>query len=291
MKYLPHKALSKILQQSKRQAFYVGVMIGLIASWLYLLTGGSTFLSVPKWAEIVFYPGFFAGFYFYNLFRAESLAILFGSLTVGLFYGIVFVVILSLWKLFAHRKKYVITVLCLITIVTGMLFLNKLFSSPSDACHSISQEFTLAITSNPSGAKIYPLYNWGQPDLIGTTPAEFNGSYSIDRDGSGWWISGRGINFKSTEQGILVLLNCIVVKDGYVCQEVAPVLETIPKNIAHPNQMPSEFKYNAKLISNDSPCVNKIGQAVLVNGAFLGVNPPSLKLTEGTYIIDIKSAK
>jgi|GEM_PF-5498662 len=80
-------------------------------------------------------------------------------------------------------------------------------------------------------------------------------------------------------------------QNGYICQEQAPVLATIPKNIARPDQMPSEFKYNAKLIPNESANVKHVGQAVLVNGAFLDVNPPSLKMNEGVYIIDIKSAE
>ena len=76
-----------------------------------------------------------------------------------------------------------------------------------------------------------------------------------------------------------------------MCQELAPVLGTILKKNALPDQMPSELKYNAKLIPNESPHISKVGTAVIVNGSFLGVNPPSLKLTEGIYMIDVKSAK
>ena len=37
--------------------------------------------------------------------------------------------------------------------------------------------------------------------------------------------------------------------------------------------------------------VKKVGTAIIANGSFLEVNPPTLKLTEGVYTIDIKSAE
>jgi hypothetical protein len=283
------ETIKKLPKKNKIEIFSAGAMLGLISSWIYLLSGGSTGWFVPLWALKVFLPGFLVGTYCYNLSRNMPLALLFGSLSVGMFYGIVLVVMQCIWNLLTRRKKYIIVVLCIITVVTGMLFLNYLYSS-SDS-KSLSREFTLSITSDPSGAKVYPLNYGDQPDSIGTTPLELKGSYSIDLDGSGWGISGQGINFKSTEEGILVLLNCVVIKDGYTCQELAPVLATVPPNITRPDQIPLEFKYNAKLIPNESPYVKHVGKAVLVNGAFLGISPPSLKMNEGIYIIDIQKCR
>ena len=288
LKNIVYESFKKILQQSKLQAFFVGTMIGLIASWLYLLAGGQTWLFVPLWAEIVFYPGFFVGGYSYNLSGNEPIAVLLGTLSVGLFYGIVFVIILSLGMFLRDREKYVVVLLCIATVIVGILFLKGIFlSSDKTTISSIRQEFTLSITSDPPGAMVY--HRYGQP--IGTTPIEIKGSYDIDRDGYGCGVSGSGINLESTEEGVIVRLDCIVAKNGYTCQELASVLATIPKKNARPEQMPSEFKYNARLIPNESANINKIGTAVIVNGFFVEVNPPSLKLTEGIYMIDIKSAK
>jgi len=287
------EATKQLLQKRKIEMFCIGFMMGLIASWIYLLAGGQTWLFVPSWAEIVFYPGFFVGGCSYNLFLGKPLAVLIGTLTVGLFYGTVFVTMLLLGRFLRHRKKYVIVLLCITTVVIGISFLKKLFlSSDISAISYLRQDFTLTITADQPGANVYPLQGyWHEPaEPIGTTPLTFDGFYRIDRVGTGWMVSGKGIRLKSTEDGFLVLLDCIVAKNGYLCKEVAPVLATLPKNI-QPDQMPSEFNYNAKLIPEESPHVNKIGTAVMVNGSFLEVNPPSLKMNEGVYIIDIKSAK
>ena len=293
LKLILCKFLNKVLQQSKIQVFFVGVMIGLIASWLYLLAGGQTWLFVPLWAEIVFYPGFFVGGYSYNLFGNEPLAVLLGTIAVGLFYGTVFVIILSLGRFLRHKKKYVVVLLCIATVVVGILFLKKFFlSSDKILINSIRQEFTLSITSDPPGARVYPARTWGQPDSIGTTPFELKGSYTADKDGSGWWPWANGIQLEPDEEGVNIRLeDYVVAKNGYICQELAPVLATIPGWKTHPGKMPSELKYHVKLISEDSSHVNKIGTAVIVNGSFVEVNPPSLKLTEGIYMVDIKSAK
>lgn len=87
------------------KVFCAGAIIGLIASWAYLLCGGDYWLFIPRWAEIVFYPGFIVGNYCYDLFGIESLAVVVGTLAVGLSYGILSVVILSIWKLLTGKKK------------------------------------------------------------------------------------------------------------------------------------------------------------------------------------------
>jgi hypothetical protein len=283
---------NKVLQQSKTQMFFIGLMVGLVASWLYLLAGGSTWLFVPLWAEVIFYPGFFVGGYCYYLF-GNSIAILLGTMAVGLFYGIFFVIILLLGRFLRYRKKYFLVLLCTTTVIVGVLFLKKLFlSSDMSAASYIKQDFTLKITSDQPEAKVYPLQEyWNEPPKpIATTPLELKGFYRIDRVGTGWVVSGRGIRLKATEEGFLILLDCIVAKNGYICKDVAPVLATISKN-SSPAQLPSELKYHANLIPEESPIINKVGSAVMVNGVFLEVEPPSLKLNQGVYLIDIKGTE
>ena len=283
------EAIKNLPPKNMMKTFLIGLMLGLISSWIYILAGGETWLFVPSWAEILFYPGFTVGHYCYVIFGVQ-LAILIGTLSVGLFYGITLVVILLLWSLLTHTKKKVMLGLSIITIIVGIFFVKFLFW-PSTGEGIIQKDFTLSITSDPPGAKVYPAHTWGQPKPIGTTPFELKSSYTIPRDSSDWWSAGGGITIEGTEKEANIRLQYLVAKNGYICQELSPILATIPGWKTHPDNLPSELKYHAKLISEDSPYVKKVGTAVLVNGAFFEVNPPSLKMKEGVYIIDIKSAK
>lgn len=92
------------------KVFCAGVIVGLIMAWTYLLNDGYYWLFIPLWAEIIFYPGFIVGNYCYDLFGIQPLAIVVGTLAVGLSYGILFVVLLSIWKLvrnlfFSAKKR------------------------------------------------------------------------------------------------------------------------------------------------------------------------------------------
>lgn len=82
-----------------RRAFLTGFIFGLIVSGIYIVTGGSTWLFVPIWAEIVFCSGIFAGIWFYeNISTSMPLAHLCGWLTVGISYGFIFLVLYTLKK-------------------------------------------------------------------------------------------------------------------------------------------------------------------------------------------------
>lgn len=280
-------------QKSKIEIFCIGSMIGLIASWIYILAGGDTWLFVPVWAEIIFYPGFHIGLICYDIFGGNVyLALIFGSIVVGLFYGIIFVVVLSVWSLLARMGKYVIATLCIIAILIGIAFLIHLTMIDKYGGTSLRQKFSLSITSDPPGAKVYELRNYNNPpESIGTTPLELKGSYSIDRDGSGWSVGGRGIRLEATEWAYLIRLDCFVIEEGYNISEVSPVLATIPMKNVKPNHMPSKLEYNAKLVPIEPNKIKKIGTAIMVNGSLVYVKPNSLKVQEGVYLIDIKEAK
>ena len=90
--------------KNKVLAFCAGFIIGLIASWTYILADGDYWFSIPLWAEIVFYPGLLVGNYCYDIFGNILLAQVIGTLAVGLFYGIVMVVMFSSWKTLSRRQ-------------------------------------------------------------------------------------------------------------------------------------------------------------------------------------------
>lgn len=85
------------------QLFSIGFTLLFLASWLYILLGGDYWLFVPLWIEVIAYPGLLVGNTCYELFGNESLALLLGTVTIGLFYGFVFVVFHATWKLIRGR--------------------------------------------------------------------------------------------------------------------------------------------------------------------------------------------
>ena len=87
--------------------FIIGFLSGLFGSAIYLLIAGPPVLFYPKWVDIVGYPGIEAGWWAYDsLGWPEYPAEAFGSLTLGIFYGLVGVLIgLSDRKLRNPQKK------------------------------------------------------------------------------------------------------------------------------------------------------------------------------------------
>jgi len=69
-------------------AALIGFGVGGFSAAAYLLLGGDYFISTPRWADIVFYPGFVAGFKAYDLCRSEPVAKIVGVIAVGLAYGL-----------------------------------------------------------------------------------------------------------------------------------------------------------------------------------------------------------
>ena len=127
LRHILYDVFKKLLKQSKLKAFFAGTMVGLILSWSYILLGGDVFWGIPTWAYTIFYPGFWAGFVCYDFFNSAPVATLIGTICVGMFYGVAFLAILSIWKLCAQKKQYLIAILCILTLVLGIAFSILLF--------------------------------------------------------------------------------------------------------------------------------------------------------------------
>ena len=81
-------------------AFITGLAFGLTASGLCMVTTDETWPLIPRWTEIVFYPGIYAGVWFYeNVTPSQQLAHLCGWLAVGFFYGVLFLLLYILKKI------------------------------------------------------------------------------------------------------------------------------------------------------------------------------------------------
>lgn len=72
-----------------------GFAAGFIAAAIYVFLGGNTFLFVPRWAFIIFYPGFWTGGITYAFVDdafpdgfAYWLGVAIGCVTVGMFYSV-----------------------------------------------------------------------------------------------------------------------------------------------------------------------------------------------------------
>ena len=71
------------------RAALAGFAVGVFSAAAYLLLGGEYLLEVPRWARIVFYPGFVAGDQAYQWVQQETIAKVVGVLTVGLTYALI----------------------------------------------------------------------------------------------------------------------------------------------------------------------------------------------------------
>lgn len=80
-----------------------GFVVGVAGGSAYLLLGGEYVAIVPRWAEIIFYPGFFAGFKTFYMFHSEGLAKVIGVLAVGLTYALISVFAHLGWRLLKRR--------------------------------------------------------------------------------------------------------------------------------------------------------------------------------------------
>jgi hypothetical protein len=78
-------------------AFAAGSVTGWVATFTYLICGGDYFLSVPAAAFILLYPGFVVGDLVYKL-AGESVAVYSGIFAVGVFYGLVALLIRAIVK-------------------------------------------------------------------------------------------------------------------------------------------------------------------------------------------------
>lgn len=93
-----------------RRAFIAGAMGGILASVIVIASGFLDVFFAPRWQQLLFYPGFVSGWAFYNccsgwFSHAEGVATILGVFTVGLYYGLVAMMLFGLVRLFATHRR------------------------------------------------------------------------------------------------------------------------------------------------------------------------------------------
>lgn len=93
-------------QNPKLAAFGIGFLVGSLGVSLYLACAGDYYpFFAPLWARIAFFPGFVVGSWFHEtVFASRELAIALGCLTVGISYGLLFLLGFQLKKTLFPRK-------------------------------------------------------------------------------------------------------------------------------------------------------------------------------------------
>ena len=82
-----------------------GFGVGVVSATAYLLLGGEYFLFIPRWAFIVFYPGFFVGDASYKWGLGQEAAKVVGVLAVGLAYAALATLTRFLWFGLKHCRQ------------------------------------------------------------------------------------------------------------------------------------------------------------------------------------------
>ena len=82
-----------------------GFGLGVVAASAYLLLGGEYFVFIPRWAEIVFYPGFLVGFKVNDWGLSEQSSKVVGVFTLGLAYAAAVVFVRLAWFAIKHRRQ------------------------------------------------------------------------------------------------------------------------------------------------------------------------------------------
>jgi len=95
--------VKKLSSTQSRLVALCGFVVGVTSGSAYLLLGGEYIASIPRWAEIIFYPGFFAGFRTFYMFHSEGPAKVIGVLAVGLTYALISVFACLGWRLLKRR--------------------------------------------------------------------------------------------------------------------------------------------------------------------------------------------
>ena len=83
----------------------VGFALGITLPSAYLLLGGEYFLFIPRWAYIVFHPGFLMGNAVYDWGLRQEASKVVGVLTVGLAYATLAVLARFAWFARKHRRQ------------------------------------------------------------------------------------------------------------------------------------------------------------------------------------------
>lgn len=93
-----NQSLPRLKSEQTWLAAAIGAAVGSGGGWAYLLSGGS-YLNVPQWASIVFYPGFVAGNWAYAHWDVGvNTAINIGVVTVGLAYALIAMLANLAWQ-------------------------------------------------------------------------------------------------------------------------------------------------------------------------------------------------
>ena len=76
------------MKRSMLFVMFAGFVAGTGGAAAYLLVGGDYFLFIPRWAEMLFYPGFVAGNWVFDQTHEETFAKVVGVWAVGFAYGL-----------------------------------------------------------------------------------------------------------------------------------------------------------------------------------------------------------
>jgi len=82
-----------------------GFGLGVVAATAYLLLGGHYFIFIPRWATIVFYPGFLVGNAVYKWGLSQEASKVVGVLTVGLAYAALAALARFAWFSLKRRRS------------------------------------------------------------------------------------------------------------------------------------------------------------------------------------------
>jgi hypothetical protein len=83
----------------------VGFGLGILSSGAYLLLGGDYFWNIPRYARLLFYPGFAAGNRVYEWGLGLSLSQVVGVLAVGVAYGLTALFLAFAWRVDAALRE------------------------------------------------------------------------------------------------------------------------------------------------------------------------------------------
>ena len=91
-----------------RFAALIGFIAGVLGGAGYLLLGGEYVFNIPRWASIVFYPGFVAGLWVINHLRVgQFVALVIGVTAVGLAYALLAALACWIWITIWRRHNLV----------------------------------------------------------------------------------------------------------------------------------------------------------------------------------------
>lgn len=82
-----------------------GFGLGVSAGAAYLVLGGEYIWNIPRWANVVFYPGFQAGFQVNHWGLSNEASKVVGVLVVGLAYAVLAALLGLLWFALNHRRQ------------------------------------------------------------------------------------------------------------------------------------------------------------------------------------------